>query len=336
MRPVRAGLLLLAAGQLLTGGWALAAPASFYRSFPGSRPGWVAADGPFNHHLVIDAGAGFLATGTGLLLAAVWLRRSMSVVALAAYLAHAVPHLAYHARHPATALPAVDQVLSPALLAAGAALASALLVASVRRTTARIRPHAAETASQRVSPIDGRPRNPLLLAAFAAAGARLGTVPTSWRVLARVPRVAIARVLADAAHQRTRIVPAHLGALAQLRAATLVECAFCIDILAAAAVGDGVRHDQVRDLTRWPDSGAFDADERLALALADAITATPARVADELRAALVTRFGQAGVVELATAIGHENARARANCALGIAPQGFAAAADCPLPAAVPS
>jgi hypothetical protein len=95
MRFMRAGLLLLAAGQLVPGVWALAAPAHFYNSFPGPfASAWVAVDGPFNHHLVVDAGAGLAATGVALALAAWWPSRRVRVVALVAYLVHAVAHLA--------------------------------------------------------------------------------------------------------------------------------------------------------------------------------------------------------------------------------------------------
>lgn len=367
MRAMRAGLLFLAAGQLLTGGWALAAPDHFYGSFPGLRTGWVAADGPFNHHLVVDAGAGFAATGVALLLAAIWPRRHVLAVALGAYLVHAVPHVAYHARHPAPALGALDQVLSVVPLAVGAALATTLLVPTVRESLPRrpagraSLPSPAESAPDRaesapgpsgsppdppdpagppaphgmVEAIDGRPRNLLLKLAFAAARRRVGTVPTSWRVLARAPRAALARVVADAAHDGTRLVPARAGTLAMLRAATLVGCAFCIDILAASANREGVSAEQIRELARWRESSVFDQDERLALALADGMTATPTRVPEKLVAELVSRFGAAGAVELSAAIGHENARARANRALGVAPQGFAAAASCPLPGPAP-
>lgn len=336
MRVMRPGLLLLAAGQLVTGGWALAAPAHFYARFPGVRTGWVAADGPFNHHLVLDAGSGFAATGVALVLAALWPRRHVLAVALGAYLVHAVPHLVYHVRHPSPTLPEVDQVLSWVPLAAGAALAAGLLVTALRAPVSPIRPTAPAPSAGSIAPLDGRPRNPLLLVAFAAARRRLGTVPASWRILARVPRTALARVVADAAHERTRMVPAPIGTLAMLRTATLVDCAFCIDILSASARSAGVRPEQVRELARWRESAAFDEDERRVLALADAMTATPTRVPADLVADLAARFGTAGVVELAAGIGHENARARANRVFGVAPQGFAAAASCPLPEPAPS
>lgn len=97
------------------------------------------------------------------------------------------------------------------------------------------------------------------------------------------------------------------------------------------------RHpDQLRDLARWQDSPVYDADQRLVLALTDALTATPAVVDDTLRDRLVARFTEEGLIELATVIGHENARARVNRALGVPVQGFAVAAGCPLPERAPA
>lgn len=332
----RVVLLLLAASQLLTGLWAVIAPRGFYERFPGVGAPWVAVDGPFNAHLVGDAGAGFLATGVALLIAGVWLHRPVVIVALAAYLAHAVPHAAYHLREPAPALALSDQIASTLPLVLSVLVVAGLLIAWVRTGAPARRPVRTAEGSAEVAVVAGSPRGPLLAVAFAVARRRGGAVPASWRVLARVPRLARARILGDAAHLTTRTVPAALGALATLRAATLVECAFCIDILAAAAWQEGVSEEQLRALGRWRDSEAFDADERLVLALTDALTQTPAVVDGALRQQLVGRFGEEGLIELASTIAHENARARANRALGVAPQGFAAAAGCPLPSPAPT
>lgn len=351
MRWVRSGLAVLAVGQLVPGVWALAAPRHFYTTFPGVGSPWIAADGWFNHHLALDAGAGLAATGIVLAAAAWTSSRSVRLVALAGYLTHAVPHLAYHVAHPPETLSPVEQTLTWLPLAGGVTVALALLVlVAVRGRTGSVRPQARSrpgagganttpepaSASGRIAGIEGSPRNLLLRLGFAAARRRLGAVPNAWRVAARVPRVALARMAGDAAHQRTRLVPASVGALAQLRAATLVECAFCSDLLSATAAHAGVTGEQIRDLARWRDSERFDDHERLALSFADAMTATPAAVPADLVDAVVARFGAEATVELAAAIGHENARARANRALGVAPQGFAAAASCPLPEGSPA
>ena len=68
---VRAGLVYLTASFLVVGLWATLNPSSFYDAFPGGGRHWVSGDGPYNAHLVGDAGVGFLAVGLVLLLAAV-------------------------------------------------------------------------------------------------------------------------------------------------------------------------------------------------------------------------------------------------------------------------
>lgn len=327
----RVVLLLFAVSQLLTGLWAVLAPRGFYERFPGVGAAWVAVDGPYNAHLVGDAGAGFLATGVVLLIAGVWLHRPVVLVALAAYLAHGIPHAAYHLRAPSAALGLADQVASTLPLVLSVLVAAGVLSAWLRTDAPRRQPVGTADGRAEVTVAAGLPRDPLLAVAFAVARRRTGAVPTSWRVLARVPRLARARIVGDAAHLTTRAIPAALGALATLRAATLVECAFCIDILSAAAWHEGVSEEQLRALGRWRDSEVFDADERLVLALTDALTDTPAVVDGALRERLLRRFGEEGLIELASTIAHENARARANRALGVTPQGFAAAAGCPLP-----
>ena len=74
------------------------------RHLPRNRSGSPAAEPPFNQHLVTDAGAGFLAVGVVLALAAAWGRRDALVLALTGQLVFTVPHLIYHAAHPSPLL----------------------------------------------------------------------------------------------------------------------------------------------------------------------------------------------------------------------------------------
>ena len=70
---VRGGLVYLTVSFAAVGLWATLDPRGFYDGFPGAGRQWVAGDGPYNAHLVSDAGIGFLAVGVVLLLAAVWM-----------------------------------------------------------------------------------------------------------------------------------------------------------------------------------------------------------------------------------------------------------------------
>lgn len=81
----------------------------------------------------------------------------------------------------------------------------------------------------------------------------------------------------------------------------------------------------------WGSASAFDADERLALALADAMTGTPAEVEEQLWHQLRGRFSERQLVELASAIAWENYRARWNRVFAVEAEGFSGGAYCPLP-----
>jgi len=78
----------------------------------------------------------------------------------------------------------------------------------------------------------------------------------------------------------------------------------------------------LRNLNWYQESDLFNADEKLVLELADAITATPATVTAELRQRLRNRFSTAQLVELAAAIAWENYRARSNRVFGFESEGF--------------
>jgi len=84
----------------------------------------------------------------------------------------------------------------------------------------------------------------------------------------------------------------------------------------------GISDEQIRNLNWYPESNLFDANEKLVLELADAITATPASVSPELRQRLQKCFSTPQLVELAAAIAWENYRARSNRVFGFGSEGF--------------
>ena len=133
----RIWLGLLAVPQLITGTWAVVASRNWYEDFPGGGRHWVAVDGPFNHHLSVDAGSGFLATGVLLVIAAAWLERRVVQAALVTLLAFAVPHFVYHVTHIKDAMSDADNALSLGGQAFGVILALVLLVRSTARPRAR-------------------------------------------------------------------------------------------------------------------------------------------------------------------------------------------------------
>jgi alkylhydroperoxidase family enzyme len=62
----------------------------------------------------------------------------------------------------------------------------------------------------------------------------------------------------------------------------------------------------------WQDSDLFSRAERAALALAEAMTVTPADISDDLFAELSAHYREEQIVELTATIALENYRARIN------------------------
>lgn len=121
-----------------------------------------------------------------------------------------------------------------------------------------------------------------------------------------------------------------LKQLAELRAAALVTCEFCVDVGSALAAAHGIIESQLRDLPRFADSDTFSPDEKLALEFAEAMSRTPAVIAGELRDRLLNRISPAQVTELAATLAWENNRGRLNQALG-RPAGLSGGAVCAIP-----
>jgi hypothetical protein len=125
---IRVVLGVLAAVAVMVGMWAALFPASFYSDFPGLGRVWVAADGPFNEHLVRDVGQLFLAmavvTGVAVAFPVALLVRTVG----AAWLVEGLPHLVYHASH-TDLYDTVDFVLNLASLSLLVVLAAIALLA---------------------------------------------------------------------------------------------------------------------------------------------------------------------------------------------------------------
>ena len=89
--------LIVVAG--FVGPWAMVSPREFFASFPGGGRAWIAADGPYNEHLVRDVGA--LHVALLVLAVGATLRPDRLLVRMTAlvWLTFSVPHLAYHLAH---------------------------------------------------------------------------------------------------------------------------------------------------------------------------------------------------------------------------------------------
>lgn len=124
--------------------------------------------------------------------------------------------------------------------------------------------------------------------------------------------------------------------LAELKAAAMITCEYCMDIGSAFARRAGISEAQLRALPTYATSDVFDTDEKLVLEFAEAMTRIPTTVDQELRDRLLARFSRAQVAELATTVAWENHRGRLNQALGVRPSGFSDGAACVVPERPPA
>jgi AhpD family alkylhydroperoxidase len=122
-----------------------------------------------------------------------------------------------------------------------------------------------------------------------------------------------------------------LKCLAQVRAATMTNCAYCIDMGSAISLRSGLTEDQLRALPRYQESELFTEVEKLVLDYATGISMTPVAVSDDLFAALREHFDNAQLVELTSVTALENMRGRFNHALGIGAAGFSEGMACAAP-----
>ncbi|MEV6908474.1 carboxymuconolactone decarboxylase family protein [Amycolatopsis sp. NPDC051071] len=172
----------------------------------------------------------------------------------------------------------------------------------------------------------------LLKLFYKFAGKRFGAVPEPMAVVAHHPGLFKANGLHELLVEKaSKSVPSNVRELAVYRVATQLGCSWCIDFGTMLQLHDGLDIDRLKNIDDYAKSPAFTDQERLALAYADAMTASPVTVTDGQVAELEREFGRKGVIELTYQIALENSRARMNSALGIAAQGFTSGDACRVP-----
>jgi alkylhydroperoxidase family enzyme len=95
-----------------------------------------------------------------------------------------------------------------------------------------------------------------------------------------------------------------------------------MDINSSRGMSHGLAFEKLQALGSFRDSPLFSESERAALAFAEAVTATPTAVTDEVFVPLRRHYTTAQIVELAATIAVEHFRAKFNTALGIQAQGL--------------
>lgn len=126
-----------------------------------------------------------------------------------------------------------------------------------------------------------------------------------------------------------------LHALAELKAATLTQCGYCIDMGSAISRRWGLTDEEILALPSYQTSPLFSELDKLVLDYAVGMTRTPARVPEELSGRLRQHLDDGQIVELTHHIALENMRGRFNLALGIGPAGFSNGMVCAAPAVHP-
>jgi AhpD family alkylhydroperoxidase len=119
----------------------------------------------------------------------------------------------------------------------------------------------------------------------------------------------------------------NLKSFAHIAVASLVGCAFCLDMAYFQAHNEKLDLDKAREVPRWRESKLFTPLERDVLEYAEAMTQTPPTVTDELSARLLKVLGAPAMVELTAFVALSNMGTRTNTALGIESQGFSSACD---------
>jgi AhpD family alkylhydroperoxidase len=161
---------------------------------------------------------------------------------------------------------------------------------------------------------------------YRLARKRYGAVPEPFAVARHHRGLFWSALVAELAFERAaRVLPSRVRELAVYRTATVVGCSWCVDFGTMVQRLDGLDVERLARIDDYATDPLYTPAERLAVAYADAMTATPLTVTDGQVAELEREFGRAGLLELTQSIAVENQRARANHALGIVDQGFDAA-----------
>lgn len=120
-----------------------------------------------------------------------------------------------------------------------------------------------------------------------------------------------------------------LKELACVSVAAQIGCSWCMDFGYYISRTNGMDAAKLEQVVDWRSSMVYTPLERTVLEYAEAMTATPPTVTDEMVEALRADLDDAQIVELTEIISVENLRSRTNSALGLTSQGFRSQCDLP-------
>ena len=197
---------------------------------------------------------------------------------------------------------------------------------------------------KRIEGVSGRRASPLARIALRMArrktrqiaGAETERMIEPLEAYAHLPRLMLGYGAMEGATASLHGVDERVKVLAELKAATLSQCEYCIDIGSQIAARAGITEDQLLALPRYRESELFGELEKLVLDYAVGMSSTPVAVSDELFAKLRDHFDEAQIVELTNIVALENMRGRFNGALGIGSSGFREGLVCAVPDRAPA
>lgn len=179
------------------------------------------------------------------------------------------------------------------------------------------------TGTTRIPPAEITGLKGMLVKRFAKRA--LGQVPTSIGVYWHNQKVLMGLSGMGTKIKKLDQCDEQLKSFAHMAVASQVGCTWCLDFNYFEAHNRDLDMDKAREIPRWRDSDLFTSLERDVLTYAEAMTDTEPTVTDELVERLRRLLGEAGVVELTAIIAFANFTTRANVAMGIESDGFAAA-----------
>ena len=153
---------------------------------------------------------------------------------------------------------------------------------------------------------------------------------------ARLPVLLKGYAKLEQATAKLHRLPRRLHALAELKAATLTHCEYCIDLGSQIARQWGLSDEELLGLPSYRTSPLFSDLDKLVLDLAVGMSRTPVDVSDQLFHELRLHLDDAQLLELTHFIALENMRGRFNLALGVGSAGFSEGMVCALPDAAPA
>lgn len=159
---------------------------------------------------------------------------------------------------------------------------------------------------------------------------QVGDMPEPTEVAFNNPAVAMSVQEFTGRISTWNAIDGSLKAFSHMATAALVGCSWCLDINYFLAIHQNLDLAKASQVPVWRNSDVFTPLERDVLEYAEAMTATPTTVTDELYARLLGQLGPAAMVELTTFIAFANMAGRSNTAHGITSQGYSDSCEVPL------